>query len=81
MNCDTLCKICSSKKGEIILDISDYPDTYLDYLKIDYKSKKRYYKKCSKCKLVYRSVFLEKNEKDMLYKCFRDKGLRNETHQ
>ena len=81
MNCDTVCKVCSSNKGEVILDVSNYSDTYLDYLNIEYKSKKRYYKECKFCKLVYRSIFLEEDEKKRLYKSFRDKELRNETHK
>ena len=28
-----------------------------------------------------RSVFLSESEKDDLYRCFRDLGLRNETHE
>lgn len=81
MNNKTRCKLCSSDDYLIVLDVSDSSDTYLDYLNIEYKTSKRYYKECKKCNLVYRSVYLDENEKEKLYSSFRDEDLRNETHK
>ena len=77
----TSCKLCASDDYRIVLDVSDSSDTYLDYLNIEYKTCKRYYKECKKCNLVYRSVYLDEKEKEKLYSSFRDEGLRNETHK
>lgn len=73
------CKICNSKKSTKILNVSDHKDTYLDYMNIEYQDTNRYYQKCSSCGLVYRNTYLTDQEKDFLYKSFRDKELRNET--
>jgi len=75
------CKICFSSKGKEILNVSKCKDTYLDYMKIDYLSLDRFYKKCSGCGLTYRSVYLDDKEKQQLYNVFRDIGLRKETHE
>jgi hypothetical protein len=75
------CKLCGSKKGKEILNISDYKDTYLDYMNIDYRGSDRYYKQCDSCGFIYRNTYLTDKEKESLYKCFRDQDLRHETHE
>lgn len=77
----TKCKLCGDSEGKELLDVSACSDTYLDYMKIDYKSSKRIYKKCDSCGFVYRSVYLTDSEKERLYSCFRDDALRNESHE
>jgi 2-polyprenyl-3-methyl-5-hydroxy-6-metoxy-1,4-benzoquinol methylase len=77
----TKCKICLSLKSKEILNVSKCEDTYLDYMKIDYLSFDRFYKECFECGLIYRSVYLDDNEKEQLYNVFRDIGLRKETHE
>jgi len=77
----TKCKLCGDSEGKQLLDVSECSDTYLDYMKIDYKSSKRFYKKCDSCGFVYRSIYLTDLEKERLYSCFRDDALRNENHE
>jgi len=77
----TKCKLCGHDKGQELLNVSEYSDTYLDYMKIDYMSSNRFYKKCDSCGFVYRSVYLTDSEKERLYSCFRDDALRNENHE
>ena len=73
------CKLCGSKKGKEILNVTDHKDTYLEYMEIDYIGIDRYYKQCDSCQFIYRNIYLTTQEKESLYKCFRDYGLRNET--
>lgn len=75
------CKICGKKEGKEVLNVSHCLDTYLDYMKIDYKASNRFYKKCNSCGFTYRNTFLTESEKEELYSCFRDVELRNETHE
>lgn len=75
------CKMCGETEGKELLNVSECTDTYLDYLKIEYKTENRFYKKCNNCGFVYRSLFLTDDEKELLYSSFRDEGLRNETHK
>ena len=75
------CKMCGETEGKELLNVSQCTDTYLDYLKIEYKTENRFYKKCNNCGFVYRSLFLTDDEKELLYSSFRDEGLRNETHK
>jgi len=73
--------MCSGSGGQTILDVSNCNDTYLDYMNIEYKKSKRFYLKCSECGFVYRNTYLTDKEKERLYSCFRDQGLRNENHE
>ena len=74
-----ICKICESSKGEIVLDISNEKDTYLDYINIPYEGINTQYKECSKCGLIFRSHILSDEEKNLLYEKFRDIELRGES--
>jgi len=73
------CPNCQSQKYKIVLDVSREADTYLDYLKINYKNVDRFYVKCQKCGLIYRNPILDEKEKDLLYEHFRDVELRGEN--
>lgn len=75
----TDCKICGSTDHEVVLDVSNEKDTYLDYLNIDYATFPRKYLKCFNCGLIYRNFILSNSEKKLLYEHFRDTGLRGET--
>lgn len=81
------CPNCKSEKRKQILDVSGEKDTYLDYLNvkgylnIDYQKIKRQYWQCENCGLVYRSPILEEQEKEILYKHFRDIEFRGETKE
>ena len=77
----TKCKLCGNNKAKELLNVSECRDTYLDYMKVDYLSQNRFYKKCNSCGFVYRSVYLTDLEKEKLYSCFRDVELRNENHE
>lgn len=77
----TKCKLCGHGDAVELLNVSDCSDTYLDYMGLDYKSLNRFYKKCSSCGFVYRSIYLTEIEKEKLYSCFRDDALRNENHE
>ena len=77
----TNCKFCGSSNADVVLDVSNERDTYLDYLKIDYNGIDRRYLKCNECGLIYREIILEEEEKSLLYKHFRDFGLRDETKE
>jgi len=74
----TNCPNCQSSKSKAVLDLSKEKDTYLDYLKIDYKKIKRFYFKCQECGLIYRSPILDEKEKELLYKRYRDERFRKE---
>lgn len=73
------CPNCLSQKSKILLDLSGEKDTYLDYLKIDYKNIKIFYLKCQECGLIYRNPTLDKKEKELLYQHYRDRELRKEN--
>jgi len=75
------CKNCGSHEGKILIDVSNAKDTYLDYLGIEYLNLKRQYRKCDNCGLVYRTIALDKDEKNLLYKHYRDEVFRNETKE
>lgn len=77
----TKCKLCGDSEAKELLNVSECSDTYLDYMKIDYKSFNRFYKKCNSCGFVYRSTYLTESEKERLYSCFRDVALRKESHE
>lgn len=75
----TKCPNCQSQESKIVADVSKDRDTYLDYLKIDYKNIDRFYLKCKECGLIYRNPILDEREKELLYKHFRDIELRKEN--
>jgi len=77
------CKNCNSEPlgAKDLLDVSGEKDTYLDYLNIDYSNIKRKYIQCNKCGLIYRSIIMDQNEKELLYTHFRDEALRSETKE
>ncbi len=75
----TNCPNCQNEKGKIVLDLSGRGDTYLDYLKIDYKKVKRFYLECQECGLIYRSPVFDEKEKKLLYKYYRDEKFRKEN--
>ncbi len=75
------CKLCGGQDGETVLDVSGCPDTYLDYLGIDYRHRPRRYLRCHHCQMIFRDPMLNTEEKDLLYRHFRDTSLRNETHE
>lgn len=76
---NTACKFCGHQSGDVVLDITDCADTYLDYLDIPYPEEERHYIKCDHCGLVYRTPVLSPDEKEKLYKHFRDQSLRGES--
>lgn len=75
------CKLCGSTGGREVLNVSEFPDTYLDYMQIDYDDLDRHYIACQNCGFTYRNTYLSEKEKENLYSVFRDEGLRNETHE
>ena len=75
------CKECNTRVGKVVINVDNEPDTYLDYLNIDYTNATREYIKCDNCGLIYRSFILDSSEKELLYKHFRDFELRHETKE
>lgn len=75
------CKNCGASGGKKLVDVSKEVDTYLDYIKIDYSNVKREYVKCDNCGLIYRTIILENDEKELLYRHYRDENFRNETRE
>lgn len=76
---DAFCKICGETGGEKVLDVTGYNDSYLELLKLEYEEIERFYIRCFKCGLVYKNLFLSDNEKDELYRKFRDDAFRSES--
>ena len=74
------CKICNRNDGVPVFDVSNQRDTYADYLGLQFSGIGRVYKRCEKCNLVYRDIFLSPDQKKALYAGFRDIELRGETH-
>lgn len=75
----TNCPNCQSPKSKVVLDLSKEKDTYLDYLKINYKKIKRFYLQCRECGLTYRNPILDEKEEELLYKLYRDERFRKEN--
>ena len=67
---------------EIVLDVSDHTDTYLEHLNKDYQlgvKNTRFYYQCGSCECLVRSMKLTQETMAELYHHFRDEALRQET--
>lgn len=72
------CPNCKTDDHVVVLDVTAYPDSYLDYLGIPYAGINRVYVKCASCELVYRRPVLDSSEKELLYTHYRDYEFRGE---
>ena len=76
------CPVCDDGLSQVVLDVSNHRDTYLEHLKIDYLKgveKTRFYYECKSCECLVRSVKLIPETMAELYHHFRDETLRGET--
>ena len=76
------CPVCDEALSEVVLDVSNHRDTYLEHLKKDYQigvERTRFYYECKSCECLVRSVRLMPETMAELYHYFRDETLRKET--
>lgn len=76
------CPVCDDGLSEVVLDVSNQRDTYLEHLKKDYQigvGRTRFYYECRSCECLVRSVRLIPETMAELYDHFRDETLRRET--
>lgn len=77
---DGFCKICGCSDGALVIDVSEQPDAYAEYLGLGGSARPRYYARCPSCNLVYRNEFYTPEAKQRLYQIFRDEAFRDESH-
>ena len=81
-NFNDRCPLCDQMLDEIVLDVSDHTDTYLEHLNKDYQlgvKNTRFYYQCGSCECLVRSMKLTQETMAELYHHFRDEALRQET--
>ena len=61
------CYLCGAVEREVVLDLLDYEDTYLNAMSIDYANIERKIFKCDRCGFVFRSPRLDEEESSRLY--------------